>query len=127
MGTFSLSSPIGTLGERIGCQYLQQKGYRILERNYCNAHGRRLGEIDIVAEKEKKLIFVEVKTRIDPGTSLPEENVTREKLRKLERVAVHYLREKHSENRPYAFDVLAITYDKKTKTAHVRHLESVFL
>ncbi len=130
MGIFRLRSESGLLGEKLGCRYLEQKGYRILERNYCNTKGKRIGEIDIVAEKDKMLVFVEVKTRIRsvPGeTMLPEENITREKLRKLERIAACYLREHRRESAFYRFDALSIVYDVALKKASVRHLESVFL
>ena len=50
---------LGNLGEKIALNYLQKENYRILERNfYC-----RQGEIDIIAQKQKEIVFVEVKTR----------------------------------------------------------------
>ncbi|MGK2848487.1 MAG: YraN family protein [Minisyncoccota bacterium] len=130
MGTFALHSQTGALGEEIGCRYLRRKGYVILAQNYCNTSGRRLGEIDIVAQNGKTIVFVEVKTRLgradDTAVPIPEENVTRDKLRKLERVAVHYLHTQHKQSSPYHFDVLAVLYDSQTKKAWVRHLEHVF-
>lgn len=129
MGTFSLKSAAGSLGEDLGCRYLRQKGYRILETNYCNAKGRRLGEIDIVAKIGKELVFVEVKTRLGSAGSaiLPEAGITPAKLHKLERIAAHYLREKRCESAAYHFDALSILYDDILKTASVRHLEHIFL
>ena len=129
MGTFHNTSELGALGEELGGRYLEDKGYRVLEKNYCNIHGKRLGEIDIVAEKGKELIFVEVKSRFGTKESdfLPEANVTREKLRKLDRIAQCYLREKRCRERPYHFDVLAIMYDVGLKKAFIRHLEHVFI
>ncbi len=129
MGTFLLQSPLGSLGERLGCRYLKEKGYTIIETNYCNASGKRMGEIDIVAKKEGKLFFVEVKTRLTQGENalFPEENITREKLRKLERIALQYLREHKLADSPYSFDALAILYDASEKKAKIRHLESIFL
>ena len=128
MGKFSLQSVAGSLGEELGCRYLSQKGYTILETNYCNASGRRLGEIDIVAQKGKELVFVEVKTRLgsQQSTLLPEAKITPAKLHKLERIAAHYLREKHRESSAYHFDALAIIYDESQKKAFIRHLEHIF-
>lgn len=129
MGTFRIKSVAGSLGEELGCRYLRQKGYKILETNYCNASGRRLGEIDIVAEKGKELVFVEVKTRFVAVESaiIPEANITSAKLHKLERVVTHYLREKHCQSKPYHFDALSILYDQASKKASIRHLEHIFL
>lgn len=128
MGTFHLASGLGSLGEDLGCRYLKDKGYRILRTNYCNARGRRLGEIDIVAEKGQELVFIEVKSRLGSEESgiLPEANITSDKLRKLERIAQCYLREERCQARPYHFDALSILYDSHLKKAFIRHLEHIF-
>lgn len=128
MGKFALQSVAGSLGEELGCRYLSQKGYKILETNYCNATGRRLGEIDIVAQKGKEIVFVEVKTRLgsEKSSILPEASITPAKLHKLERIAAHYLREKRCESAAYHFDALAIIYDEAAKKASIRHLEHIF-
>lgn len=129
MGTFHNTSELGALGEELGCRYLKDKGYKILQKNYCNTIGKRLGEIDIVAEKDKALVFVEVKSRLGTLESalLPEANITREKLRKLERIAQCYLREKKREKSAYHFDALSVLYDVASKKAHIRHLEHIFI
>ena len=126
---FFVKNKIGSLGEQLGCRYLKEKGYKIVETNYCNTSGRRLGEIDIVAKKAGKLFFVEVKTRVvEAGNeAFPEENITRDKLHKLERIAAHYLREHKAVDQAYSFDALAILYDASQKKARIRHLESIFL
>lgn len=128
MGTFALPSSTGSLGEELGCRYLSRKGYKILATNYCNTTGRRLGEIDIVAQKGKEIVFVEVKTRMGSGKGilLPEESITPQKLQKLARIASHYLREKRLQSAPYHFDALAILYDPEAKKASIRHLEHIF-
>lgn len=129
MGTFHNASELGALGEELGCRYLKDKGYRILKTNYCNATGKRLGEIDIVAEKNKELVFIEVKSRIGVADSgvLPEMSITREKLRKLDRIAQCYRRETKREQSSYHFDALSVLYDPNLKKASIRHLEYVFL
>lgn len=120
---------LGALGEELGCRYLKEKGYKIIERNYKNTFGRRLGEIDIIALRGSEIIFVEVKTRLYRGeeTPLPEQNIHHDKLRKLSKIALHYLREKKKEGCPYSFDALAIFIDGESKKAKIRHLESIFL
>ena len=120
---------LGALGEELGCRYLKNKGYKIIEKNYKNALGRRLGEIDIVAQKGDTIVFVEVKTRLYRGedTPLPEQNITHDKLKKLSKIALHYLRERKKEYCPYTFDALAIFVEMGSKKAKIRHLESIFL
>ena len=129
MGTFHVQSTYGALGEELGCRYLKEKGYKILATNYCNATGRRLGEIDIVAQKGKELIFIEVKTRLKEAkeTVVPEASITRAKLHKLERIVACFLREKKCQSTPYHFDALSIVYDVQVRKASIRHLEHIFI
>lgn len=118
----------GRQGEEIAEAYLREKGYRVLGRNISNPHGKRLGEIDIVAEKKRMVVFVEVKTRIlnpNQEDSLPEHQVTRSKLIKLERIASYYLRSNSLETREYRFDVVSVIL-KRGEGPAINHLESVF-
>lgn len=52
---------VGRFGEQVICDYLISNGCKILERNYMTRHG----EIDIIAEDEQCIMFIEVKTRSD--------------------------------------------------------------
>lgn len=118
----------GRQGEEIAKAYLQEQGYHILGRNISNPHGKRLGEIDIVAEKKGVVVFIEVKTRIlslSQEDSLPEHQVTRSKLIKLERIASYYLRSNSLETREYRFDVVSVILKRGEEPA-INHLESVF-
>ncbi|MFZ1654421.1 MAG: YraN family protein [Candidatus Moraniibacteriota bacterium] len=119
---------IGKAGEDAAAAYLMAHGYRIRERNYANTRGLRLGEIDIVAEKHGEIVFVEVKAAFIAGgreDRLPEWQVTRAKLRKLEKAAGIYLKERRLENRAYSFDVVAVTFTETGKP-DIRHLDHVF-
>ena len=61
----------GKAGEEMAAHDLQRRGYQIIQRNYrC-----RLGEIDLIAEKDGALFFIEVKTRTSDYFGLPQENV----------------------------------------------------
>ena len=120
---------IGQVGEDAAAEYLVAHGYRIRERNYANTRGLRVGEIDIVAEKGKEIVFVEVKSAFIPTgreERLPEWQVSRAKLRKLERAASVYLKEFRLEERSYSFDVVAVTFTS-TRDPIIRHLDHVFL
>src|SRR6184192_267836 len=78
---------LGRTGERLAAEVLLKQGYRILEQNFRCSYG----EIDLVAEDEHDLIFVEVKTRRGNAYGLPEEAVTARKRQKLVQVASYYL------------------------------------
>jgi putative endonuclease len=118
----------GTAGERVAANYLKMKGYLILEMNYKNMSGRQLGEIDIIAKEPEKdeIVFVEVKTREfnKYKNTLPEENVTFGKIKRLERIANSYLYSKKLLN-GYRFDVIAIWLDLPAKRAKVKHIISI--
>lgn len=96
----------GKRGEVIAAQYLHQQGYRILEQNFrC-----KIGEIDVVAEKEGRILFIEVKTRRSDHFGLPEEAVHSIKQKKITRAAEWYLKQHKMTDRPVGFEVLAIDW-----------------
>ncbi len=87
-----MKNKIGIAGEQLVADYLQQKGFTILERNYY----KRFGEIDIIAKKDSVLAFVEVKTRRQSNFPLSQV-VTRSKQLKMVLVAKEYM-SKHNYN-----------------------------
>lgn len=119
---------LGQMGEDLAVKYLKDKDYKILDRNFCNTKGRRMGEVDIIAQKEKEIIFVEVKTRemLKYDWTLPEENINRQKLHKLSKIATFYVRQKNLWNNPYHFDAISVWIDIASKKAKIRHLENIF-
>ncbi len=98
--------PIGKHGEDLACKYLEQNGYKILERNY----RIRGGEIDIVAKDGEYLVFVEVKTRWSHEFGLPAESVTGWKIRHLLKAANFYLMKINWGDGPYRLDFVSIDY-----------------
>lgn len=78
---------LGRQGEQLAVEYLQHAGFRILDRNYRCAEG----EIDIVAADRRVLVACEVKTRSGLRYGTPVEAVNRQKLRRLRRLAVHWV------------------------------------
>ncbi len=120
---------IGIFGEEIACRYLKAKGYKILERNFTNTEGIRLGEIDIIALYKGKIVFVEVKTRtITKNEDLvPEANINKQKLSKLSKMAEVYLRQRKRQDAEYQFDAVSVLYNENEKKALVKHLESIFI
>ncbi|MCX6765414.1 MAG: YraN family protein [Candidatus Moranbacteria bacterium] len=119
----------GQLGEKIAAEYLKNKGYKVLEKNFKNPLGRRLGEIDIIAKKNGEIVFVEVKTReLSAGDkSLPEENITKAKLHKLNKIALFYIKQENAWDKPYHFDALSVWIGENRKAFKISHLENIFI
>ena len=100
----------GKSGENMTAAFLRKKGYTVLRRNYqC-----RFGEIDIIAQKDRILAFVEVKTRRENALVSPAESVNSHKIRRITLAAQDYLEKSGSESglQP-RFDVAQITVFKK--------------
>lgn len=120
---------LGTKGEKIAENFLKKKGYKIIGRNFKNPYGRRLGEIDIIAENGKEIVFVEVKTRTitSPSDPLPEENINRNKLHRLQKIANFYIRKNNLWDRSFHFDAISITFRENDDKPEIRHLKSIFI
>jgi putative endonuclease len=97
--------PLGQQGEALACRYLSRQGYRVVVRNYRT----KQGEIDIIAEEQGTLVFVEVKTRRGHQCGHPFEAVTDAKCRQISKAALQYLAETGREGQAARFDVVAIS------------------
>jgi putative endonuclease len=96
---------LGKVGEELACLELERRGYAILARRY----RRRGGEVDVVAEDDGTIVFVEVKAREGVACGDGAEAVTPIKQRRIAQVAVEYLVRHHLSSRPCRFDVVSIT------------------
>lgn len=115
-----LRKETGRHGEIIASNYLKNKGYRILSRNYrC-----RDGEIDIICEKEHILIFVEVKSRRNTDFGYPEESVTKQKIQHIKKVALNYLNKDSNSYKEIRFDVIGIIFTDDSY--NINHVEAAF-
>jgi len=122
---------MGKTGEKAAMIFLKERGYEILAVNFKNSLGRRLGEIDIIAKEPAacQLVFVEVKTRDFQKyqNTLPEENITCAKLKKLEKIAQFYLKINHLSEADFRFDAISVLLDKENRKAQIRHLKNIYL
>ena len=109
----------GKKGETIASEYLQNKGYKILEHNWHNHHQ----EIDIIASKGNELVIVEVKCRTGTPLVEPFAAVNRNKQNLLIRAANAYINRKNI-NLETRFDVISIVVGNKETT--VDHIENAF-
>ena len=80
---------LGAWGEAQTADYLRRNGYKILAANYRT----RFGEIDLIAQKDGILVFVEVKTRKFGVNVRPSEQVTPKKLERIRLAGLSYLAE----------------------------------
>ena len=94
----------GRQGEHAACDFLTKNGYKIIQRNFTSPHG----EIDIIAEDEKYIVFVEVKTRTSEKFGLPRESVTEYKQNKIRLTATLYLQTNNLLNQKVRFDVVEV-------------------
>ena len=124
---------IGKIGEDIAENYLKNKGFDILCRNYL----KKWGEIDIVTRRTDKIHFIEVKTvsyetkqdlkqAVTHGTWRPEENVHAYKLRKLSRAIESWLMENNCDL-DWQIDVMAVRIVPREKYATVKYIPNVIL
>jgi putative endonuclease len=111
---------VGGRGEKTAENYLRRKGYAILKRNYRCPRG----EIDLVARKNKMLVFVEVKTGRSGSFGDPAEWVGWKKQRRLNAAAEYYLQAHDLENTECRFDVIALRLDRGD--VRIRHIEDAF-
>ncbi len=110
---------LGKIGEDIASEFLQKKGYKIIQKNFkC-----RQGEIDIIAKDKNELVIVEVKTRKSLEYGAPVDAVDNNKRKHIYKVAEYYLHINKLENIFIRFDVIEIFV--KNKKVYINHLKNV--
>ena len=90
----------------MACDFLRSQGHRILRRNWKGSHL----EIDIISEAPDGVHFVEVKSRLAPEGTAPEERVDTRKQRRVSAAALKYLNETGSDREVF-FDVVSVLFD----------------
>ena len=122
------SKQLGIFGEQIAENYLKNKGYQVLDKNYSSriSTGPKIGEVDIVAKKNDIISFIEVKTLrlVQNEPFSPEEKVDFGKQRKLVKTAESWLMKKKIPlNSKWQIDVIAIELNLNKK-AKINHFEN---
>jgi putative endonuclease len=112
---------LGNLGETIAAEYLEKHGYHLIERNF----KARYGEIDIIAQKQGILVFIEVKTRIGNAYGLPEEAVTKRKIREVTLTAQYYYLLNPQLPTSHRIDVIALELNPDKTIKDLRHIENI--
>lgn len=111
----------GKKGENYVSEYLKEKGFKIIYRNYHS----RYGEIDIICEDEKYIVFVEVKVRKRNSLVKGLEEVSKSKRIKIVKTALIYLMNNNCEKQP-RFDVAELTTETKEDDLILNYLENAF-
>ncbi|AOY77332.1 YraN family protein [Clostridium formicaceticum] len=112
----------GHYGEQLSRKYFINKGYLILNSNYRT----RLGEIDIIAQKDDTIIFVEVKTRKTMTFGLAREAVNYKKQVTLIKLAEQYIQYKKLKNMNFRFDVMEVQWNENKNQYEINHIENAF-
>lgn len=107
---------LGSVGEKRAAEFLTDNGYEILAKNF-KTH---VGEIDLIAEKDEVIVFVEVKTRSSSAFGAPSEAVGSRKRKKYAMVAQEYLLNARRGDVPCRFDVIEIENER------INHIENAF-
>ena len=110
---------LGKLGEELAVDFLQQNGYEILETNWTF----QKAEIDIIAQKEKVLAIVEVKTRSSIDFGLPQDFVKPKKIQLLVKAVNEYV-VSNDLDVDVRFDIIAI--NKEASDFNIEHIEDAF-
>lgn len=112
----------GTRSERAAARFLKSKGYRVVARNFACP----LGELDLVAVDGTTIVFVEVRSTERADVEGPALSVDLDKQKRLTRMALFFLQQKHLLNHAARFDVLLLSWPAGKKSPTIVHHKNAF-
>jgi len=116
-----ISNPTASKGEDIAAEFLQKKGYKILERNF----RKKYGEVDIIALHQNVLIFIEVKTRSSSQFGTGFEAITSSKLQSIINTAQLY-KSMHSRlPESLRIDAISVLLTWRGELEEIEHMENL--
>lgn len=116
-----ISNPTARKEEDLAAQFLKDKGYKIIERNFRKGYG----EIDIIAVHKNVLVFVEVKTRTSNAYGTPLEAISYFKLRTLVKTAEFYKMLNPKLPDSLRIDAISVLLDNFGKVSNIEHIENI--
>ena len=130
----SKTQKIGEIGENIAERFLVKHNFTVKDRNYT----KKWGEIDIIAEKNGKIYFIEVKSVSRPNLSSvpretldyykPEDNMHPWKMKRLSRtIQTYLLKEKMPDDVEWQVDLLVVFLDLENKKAKIKVVKDIIL
>ena len=111
---------LGDFGERVAAAHLEANGYRIRERNF----RVREGEVDIIAERDGTIVFVEVRTRRGESMGSAAESVTAAKASRIVATAQAYVQAREDCPADQRIDVIALAVAHDGRVLSLEHIES---
>ena len=109
---------LGELGEALAGRFLTDLGYQLLTTNYrCSR-----GEVDLVAREREELVFVEVRTRQGSGFGVPQESLTRAKIRRLVATCQDYLQLHDQADASWRIDLVCVILDQGLQVNSIDHI-----
>lgn len=106
----------GDRGEQFAIKYIENIGYKVIKRNF---HYSKIAEIDIIAEDDETLVFIEVKSRYSDEYGNPFLSITPKKIQSLRKAAEAYLYFNKIADKDCRFDVISIRFDLNSKIEHI--------
>lgn len=113
---------LGQIAEDHAARYLRAQGYHVIERNY----RAPTGEIDLIAEHDGAVVFVEVKSRSTDEVAQPRDSVTPGKQRRIVRTAAAWLSAQGGRERKTRFDVVEVGVSPDGRVEKVELIEGAF-
>ena len=111
---------VGKIGEDLARKFLEGKEYKIIEQNYKTKYS----EIDLVAQKNNELVFVEVRTKIGENFGTPEDTINNKKLNKVRYNALSYAAFKKWQG-PIKIDAICIVLKPNYEVLRLNHYENI--
>ena len=111
---------IGALGEKIACEFLEVKGYRVKSKNFRTP----FGELDIIARRGNFTVFIEVRTRTTSSLGPPFLSVTRLKQAHLIKNALFYLKKYGLVDSDWRIDVVSVKLNHDRILEKIEHIEN---
>ncbi len=110
---------IGKAGEDLACRYIEELGYKVINRNW---HFSKNSEIDIIAKDKNTLVFIEVKTRTSQNFGHPLEAITKNKLEKIFTAVLAYINQCKIDYKSYRIDAISIIGLSSPKIEHIKNI-----
>ncbi len=116
-------SELGFVAEGLAAKFLESRGYKIIGHNY----RKPWGEIDVIAQKEGIIIFVEVKANSKSNSGFEAElRADWDKMRKVVRTARTYLIDKkYPTDQEWQVDIVSVTFDRGRGVAKIKHFKGI--